>query len=202
MLILDNSATLAYSTSLKSKYPNADVVHINRPKIFRDALGEARNAVKNYAVSNGYDYLFFVDADMVLDTDSLSRLMSHGKEFVTGLTCYHHDPNNKSTIFKGDPTRPSKVPGQIQLCAYTHTEIEDLPRITEIEACGLSCCVIKTSVLIGMDFFISHKEMAFLEDRLFCRDVKAKGIKIFFDKTVFPKHLNIFIPDRTKRLNF
>ena len=201
VLILDNSKSLQYYNTLKLNYPNADVVHISRPKFFRDALGEARNSIKNYAVSRGYDYLFYVDADMILEENSLSRLMSHNKEFVTGLTCYHHDPNNKSTIFKADFSRPSKVPGQTQLCAMTHPEIEALEGLTEIEACGLSCCVIKTSVMVGMSFFVSHKEMAFLEDRLFCRDLKMKGVKIFFDKTVFPKHLNIFIPDRTSRLN-
>lgn len=202
VLILDNSKSLQYYNTLKINYPQADVVHINRPKFFRDALGEARNAIKNYAVANGYDYLFYVDADMVLEEDSLSRLMSHRKDFVTGLTCYHHDPNNKSTIFVGDPSRPSKVPGQTQLRALTHPEIQARVRLSEIEACGLSCCVIKTSCMVGMNFYVSHKEMAFLEDRLFCRDFKMKEGKIFFDKTVFPKHLNVFIPERTSRLEF
>ena len=201
-MIADNSANINYYNTLKINYPNADVVHLIRPRIFRDALGQARAAIKTYAIANGYDYLFFVDADMVLDEDSLSRLMSHNKEFVTGLTCYHHDPNNKTTIFKADPSKISKVPGQAKLVGMTHTEIEALNGLTEIEACGLSCCIIKCNILIGIDFFISHKEMAFLEDRLFCRDLKQKGIKIFFDKAVFPKHLNIYIPDRTKRLNF
>ncbi len=201
VLILDNSSSILYYTILKTKYPQADVVHISRPKYFRDALGESRNSVKNYAIANGYDYIFFVDADMVLRKDSLSKLMRHKKDFITGLTCYHHDPNNKTTIFKADYSRPSKVPGQVQLSAYTHTEIESLHTPIEIEACGLSCCLIKTPILIGMDFFISHKEMAFLEDRLLCRDLKMKGVKLFFDKTVFPKHLNIRIPDRTLRLN-
>lgn len=45
----------------------------------------ARNMAVDAALLGGYDYLFFVDADVVVPADSIERLMAHGKPLVSGL---------------------------------------------------------------------------------------------------------------------
>ncbi len=200
VLIVDNSQTRFYSSTLLSKYPKAKILHLNRPRFFRDAVGQARKAIKDYALSNRYDRLFFVDADMLLKKDSLSKLMKHDKDFVTGAIGYLHDKKNRTTVFRGDKFHASKVPGQDFLIPILYGELDNLADLTKIESCGLSCCLIKTHALSGMDFFISHTEMAFLEDRIFCRDLKQKGIELFLDKNVRPEHWHRFFKERFQRL--
>ena len=198
-LIVDNSSNLLYYSQLMMKYPN--VIHINRQKYFRDSLGSVRKAIKDYAVNRGYDYLFCVDADMVIQPDTLKKLMKHNKEFVTAAIGYMHDRFGRTTCYvkHKDPNKIGKMPGQPALEALLFSQMKDLPGLTEIVSCGLSCCLIKVSNLIGMDFYISHKEMAFLEDRVFCRDLAAKGIKIWLDTTILPLHLHMMMTERNFR---
>jgi len=200
-LIVDNSADSLYSSQLKIKYPRASVTHLNRPAIFRDALGQVRNSINAYALSHSYNYLFLVDADMVIEPDTLQKLLSHKVDFVTAVIGYMHDQFNRTTVYIEDKTRPGKLPGQPALKAIKYDELDDLPKLKEIASCGLSCCLLKTNILIGMGFYISHKEMAFLEDRVFCRDIKQKGVRIFLDPSIRPTHLHIIMQERNIRLN-
>ncbi len=199
-LIVDNSDSLYYYTTLKTKYV-AEVIHIKREKYFRDSLGSVRKIIKDYAVIRGYDYLFCIDADMIIEKDTLEKLLKHNVDFVTGAIGYMHDKLNRTTCYvkNPDPNKIGKVPGQPALEAIKYHELNKLKTITEIISCGLSCYLIKVINLIGMDFFISHKQMAFLEDRIFCRDLTAKGIKLWLDTTVTPIHLHIMMNERNLR---
>lgn len=200
-LIVDNSKDLIYSTNLRLKYQRAEVIHLTRPRFFRDALAQARKVIKDYAVTNGYDYLFCVDADMILQPDTLEKLIRHNVDFVTGVIGYMHDRLNRTTCYikHPDPNKIGKMLGQPALYALHFSDMHKLPERVEIVSCGLSCCLIKVPHLIGMDFYVSHKEMAFLEDRTFCKDLTAKGIKLWLDTTINPLHLHVQMPERNLR---
>ncbi len=198
-LIVDNSESLIYSTQLKSKYP-AEIIHIKRQRYFRDSLGSVRKAIKDYAVSRGYDYLFCVDADMVIPLDALQKLTVHNVDFCTGVIGYNHDPQGRTTCYIAhDKQNKVKLTGQPNLKALLFSELKDSNDIREIISCGLSCYLIKVNHLIGMDFYISHSQMDFLEDRTFCRDLTQKGIKLWLDPTILPAHLHIGMNERYLR---
>ncbi len=198
-LIVDNSKDLIYSIELRSKYP-AEVIHINRQRYFRDSLGTVRKAIKDYAVSRGYDYLFCVDADMVIPLDALEKLIKHEKDFVTGVIGYNHDPQGRTTCYIAhDKQNKVKITGQKNLKALLFSELKDLTDIKEIISCGLSCYLIKVNHLIGMDFYISHSQMDFLEDRTFCRDLTQKGVRLWLNPTILPLHLHVRMNERYLR---
>jgi len=201
VLIVDNSIKQNYSTTLKINYPLAKVIHLKRPGFFRDAVGQVRKYIMDYAVANEYDYLFFVDADFILKPNDLEKLISHKKDFVTGVIGYLHDRFNRTTVYikHPDPQRIGKLPGQPALFPLSYFEMDEEPEFMEIISCGLSCCLISTRVLIGMNFYISHREKAFLEDRVFCRDLTQKGIKLYLDKRVRPIHLHVMMEERNFR---
>lgn len=201
-LIVDNSADLIYSTQLRLKYQRAEVIHISRPRFFRDALAQVKKVIKDCAVNNNYDFLFCVDADMIIQQDTLEKLIRHNVDFVTGVIGYMHDRFNRSTCYikHPDPNKIGKMPGQPALYALLVSDMQKLPERVEIISCGLSCCLIKVPHLIGMDFYVSHKQMAFLEDRTFCRDLTAKGLKLWLDTTIFPIHVHVKMDERNFRL--
>ncbi len=202
LLIVDNSDDLLYNIKLINKYPQATIIHVKRPQYFRDAVGQVRKLIKDYAINNGYDYLFGLDADMLLEKDTLEKMISHKLGFVTAVIGYMHDPKNRTTIYVRHPDKNKigKLPGQPALAALLYSDMENLPKIIEIISSGLACYMIKVSLLIGMDYFISHKEMAFLEDRVFCRDLAVKA-KLYCDTTITPKHLHVMMPERNMRSN-
>ncbi|MBW2964163.1 hypothetical protein KY363_01770, partial [Candidatus Woesearchaeota archaeon] len=48
-------------------------------------ITDGRNAVREYAISKGYDHVWFVDTDIRPPPSSLSKLLSDRKDIVTGL---------------------------------------------------------------------------------------------------------------------
>lgn len=204
VLVLDNSEDLNYSTHLKLNYPGINVIHRTRPKYFRDAVGQARKAIIDYAVIRGYSYLFFVDADFILKLDTLEKLMLRKKDFVTAVVGYLHDIHGWSTCYRKhhDLNKVSKVPGLPAIFPITYAEMDLKPQFTEIVACGLSCCLLNVNILLGMDFFVSHSGAGFMEDLIFCRDLRRKGIKLFLDKTSRPIHLHVKMQERNFRAGF
>ena len=130
----------------------------------------ARERIVEVAIKGGYDYVLFVDSDMVFTPDLLKRLLAANKDIVSGLAFMRKPPYNP--------------------CIYTRMRIgeagereEELLKdfdagLIQIEGCGLACCLIKTSVLKTMR---SHNSSLFWplygygEDLTFC--IKARKDK-------------------------
>lgn len=201
VLLVDNSESHHYASYLQINYPEVSVTHINRAKYYRDALGQVRKTIVDYAVSHGYEYLFFVDADFIIKPHTLQKLMSHNVDFVTAVIGYMHHHKNKTTCFieNPDPSVRSKIPGLPGVKALKYHEMDSLPELYEITACGLSCCLIKTKFLPGISFYISHQNQSFLEDVIFIRDIRRKGARIFLDTKLRPMHFHLQFPERQFR---
>ena len=202
VLILDNSKTSTYSAILQAKYPWATVKHLgSRPKYFRDATGQSRKAVVDYAVSHGYEYLFFLDADFIIKPNTLEKLMSHNVDFVTTVVGYMHHHLNETTCFikNHDKNIRSKIPGLPGVKALLYPEVDSLPELSEIVFCGLSCALIKVKFLYGTAFYVSHLNQSFLEDVIFIRDIRRKGAHIWLDRTLKPMHLHVGMQERQFR---
>ncbi len=199
ILIVDNSFDLTYfSTLMKMNLP-AKVIHRPRAKYFRDALMDNRQFIVNHCIAGNYDSLLFIDADHVLELDTLEKLVKHNKDMITGNIGYLHQEFSTCYLQDFDQKKPSKVAGIPPLKAISYKDMEKPPFLMEIIGCGLACALIKTHVLIGIKFQNTHSIKAFMEDLFFCKDLREKNVKIFLDKTVKPMHLHTFIPDREFR---
>jgi len=199
VLLMDNSRDELYHLKLRSQFPKAIIQHFKRPRYFRDALTQARERIKDFAITYGYEYLLFVDVDHILEANTISKLISHKKDFVTACIGYLH--KDYSTCFVRDfkETKPSFVAGLSPCKPITYKEMEQPPFFKEIMCCGLACALVRVSLLIGIHFYNSHKQTAFMEDLIFCSDLKKNGIKLFLDKTVKPIHMHVMMADRVWR---
>jgi len=193
VLIVDNSKGIFHYFDLVTKNTDFKVIHIKRARYFRDALAQVRKKIIDYAFFNKYDYLFFADVDHIFEPDTLKKLISHKKDFVSGLIGYLH--KETCTIFKNGAS--SKRYNQYE--PYKWKDLEGSNKLIEIEGSGLACALIKTHFLLGIDFHVSHKRMGFGEDLLFCSDLKNKGAKLYCDTSVKPTHAHIFMPERLAR---
>jgi glycosyltransferase involved in cell wall biosynthesis len=45
----------------------------------------ARNNIAKYAKDHKFDYIFWVDSDIILPKDALMKLLSHDKDIVSGV---------------------------------------------------------------------------------------------------------------------
>ena len=181
------------------KFPKAIIEHIPRPKYLRDALREMRQFISNYAISHGYDYLLFVDVDHLLEKDTLEKLISHKKDFVTAVIGYPHQDYSTCFIRDYKETRPSYVPAMPPLKPLYYAELEKETNLIQILASGLACALINVKTMLGINFYCTHKQAAMMEDLIFCADLNKRGIKLFCDPNVQPFHLHVKMAARNFR---
>lgn len=133
----------------------------------------ARDALKLY----NPDYLLWIDGDMVLEPDTILRLLEHDKDIVSGL------------YFKKETFEPVMYVRQGELYGpVMRWEGQDIFRV---DAVGMGCCLIKADVFrsIAPPWFLYDAKKNKGEDIYFCEKVKKAGYEIWVDPKVLPKHL-------------
>lgn len=149
-------------------------------------IDDARDAFARDAIKDGFDYILFVDSDMVFAEDTLDQLLADDKDIVSGIF-FKRVPPYTPTIHCVD--------GGIAI---------DYPRDTLFEcgACGMAYTLIKVSALKEvMDEFGTCFQRAYPlgEDLSFCKRWKAlemktgKPHKIFCDSRVKIGHIGTMI---------
>ena len=137
----------------------------------------ARKKLTNTFLKFDYDYLFFLDDDVVPPNDVIGRLLKHDVDICTA---------EYPMLQEGELKSHCSLDGfHLSLGAYEGT--------MEIEKCGLGACLIKRKVVEACkdDFgfeFDDQGNVVKSEDYWFCEKARAKGYKIFADFDVVCKH--------------
>lgn len=138
----------------------------------------ARERIAQKAINNGFDWVLWLDSDMVFSPSILDDLMFSGKEFVSGI--YHaRRKGYASVIFK-------EYSGKVE-------RFEEYPTDTfKIAACGFGAVLTKTSVL--KDVFTAYRTCflplpALGEDLAFCDRAHGIGCEIWCEPSVVCGHI-------------
>lgn len=147
---------------------------------------DARDTIARYAVDQGYDYILYVDSDMVFDKSDIERLVSHNTDICSGLYI-SRDGQNNNVAYSEIITRrrwPYREPKLI----VDHTT----SGYGSVAAVGFGFCLIKTSVAESM---FKHYKSIFEpkwgvgEDAAFCIRAKRCGYEIYIDRDVRLGHI-------------
>ena len=147
---------------------------------------DSRDSIAKFAVENDFDYVLYVDSDMVFGSEDLNRLLSHNTDICSGLYVTR-DGESRNVSYsevitrRRFPRRDSKLITDLATSGYG-----------EISACGFGFCLIRTSVLKSMykrykSLFEPFKGVG--EDIAFCERAKKCGYKIFIDRDVKIGHI-------------
>lgn len=143
----------------------------------------ARNLVAKEALDRHADYIFWVDADIILPKNALCRLLSHGKDIVSGVYVFKVMTNRHAVVkrFKqGEKDRYENLLVDEILSA-------EVP-LMNVDAFGFGCVLTKTEVFerIAYPQFIYTADMG--EDVYFCRKAQNAGYELFLDSRVLCGH--------------
>ena len=141
----------------------------------------SRNVIAKYAQENEFDYVMWVDSDIILPKNTLTRLLSHDKDIVAGVYSYKL-LNNKNAVAK-------RLKQEEDYDDVPLKEIRESTGIIPIDAVGFGCVLTKVSVFdkIQYPWFIYTLEMG--EDVYFCRKAQNVGLEIFLDTEVRCGHI-------------
>jgi hypothetical protein len=138
---------------------------------------ENRNYIASQAIKKGCSHLFFVDDDMILDTDTLERLIKHDKDIVGGVYMTKYEKQEPVVEFFDD-----KRPEELFKC----------------KAIGTGCLLIKTDVFrkLPQPWFkyewYPNGMVKRSHDWIFCEDARRAGYDIWADPTLNIKHIGLY----------
>ena len=154
----------------------------------------SRDTLATLAVTKEFDYVLWLDSDMVFKPDTLIRMMDtlqkNELNILTGL-CFRRVPPYTPTLF-------DKLEMDGKNCI--HTEFDEIPEeLFEVGGCGFAAVLMKTDVFLD----VSAKFGAMFtpigqngEDASFCMRARECGYKIYCDPKIVIGHVgNIVVDD-------
>ncbi len=146
-------------------------VHWNREELVEKAL------------SRGYDYLFFVDTDVIFPPDTLDRLFAHNVDIVGGYYPVRQENPRHSTmainvdgvLTPASPPFPDKL-----FCTLNGHDVMVIPT---------GCMLIRLSVVEKLKPPYFRCERPIGEDVFFCSWLWSAGVKIWCDPSIKIGHV-------------
>lgn len=145
-----------------------------------------RNLMIDQALNaeHGFTHILFLDDDLVIPPDLLTKLLSHDKDIVTGLYLMRNFPH-QPILFE-----QSNDSGQ---CLWYRHKDEHNTDLVEVVSAGLGCCLIKTSIFSKLEKpYVRLGEIEvdhWCDDLGFFKRVREANIKIYCDLSVQCGHM-------------
>ena len=141
-----------------------------------------RNRLVQYAQDNGFTHLFFIDHDMVLPADMITRLLANDKDVIGGAYNYRHLPK--------EPILADKRNGKTFL-------IDPLmvPKsLFKLWAIGTGCLLIKMSVFEKLtkpyfEYKLMDSGEFMSEDFYFCDKLEKAGVEVWCSPEIPTAHI-------------
>ena len=158
-------------------------------------LGADVSRGENQKPFNGdidYDYLMWIDSDMVFNPQQFERLLSHNKDIVSGL--YLMDSGKQFATVKDWDEEFFKKNGYFQF--MTMEDIKGRKELMEVSYTGFGFMLIKKGVFESMTYpwfkpiekRIGNMVDFCMEDVAFCLRAKENGYKIYIDPLIKVGH--------------
>ena len=168
-------------------------------------IADGRNNLVNYMLANDYDYILFVDNDVILPKNALVDLYNMQWYISTGTY-----PRKEMQTITSDvqyTTLYNHNERNLEVYCPTFMPVTCLQKgkITPVDCCGLGCTLIRRDLFSKIEqpyFFFAHEgnpspgnndEYCIGEDMYFCRKVLRAGIQIWAHGSVLCGHLGKFI---------
>lgn len=153
----------------------------------------ARNSACRICLDNGFDWLFFLDSDVIPPSDAVYRLMAHQYPVISGMYCRRSPPHGVPVMIKNGQWHQRFTPGEV----------------VDVDLVGAGCLLIHRSVLerlppsdaprgkhwfdwrVDMQGLVPQGE-ALSEDFTFCVNVKRHlGITTKVDTSIACRHVGL-----------
>ncbi|WP_238650649.1 glycosyltransferase [Paenibacillus piscarius] len=197
-LLLRQFAESGRSVFLQASGYNDDYIRDENTHIWHSNLvwkvAGFKNLMIRRAEAFGYDYLFLIDSDLILQPDTLRHLIGTGKDIISEIfwtqwqpdtllqpQVWMHDEYNQWEILPGEQPSPEEI--RRRFLAFL-MKLQQ-PGIYEVGGLGACTLISSRAIASGISYDRVRNISYWGEDRHFCIRAAALGIPLFVD-THFP----------------
>ena len=155
-----------------------------------------KNSIIHYAIEKDYDYLFFVDSDLVLHPNLIEHLKAADKDIVSEIfwSQWHSDRQLEPNVWLFDeydlvPKRLGEKLCEKEMSIRQIKFLNQLkiPGLYEVGGLGACTLISRDALLKGVSFMPINNLTIHGEDRFFCIRASVLGIELFVD-THYPAY--------------
>jgi hypothetical protein len=161
-------------------------------------VGQLKNKIIKHALDNNYDYLFFVDSDLILPSPLLKHLVNRNVDIVSEVfwTVWESDRKILPQVWMFDnynfisPNLDQNTSNdEIALKEKEFVDKMKNPNLYEVGGLGACTLISKKALQKGVSFELI-KNISFIgEDRHFCIRASVLGLDLYADTCYPPLHL-------------
>ena len=162
---------------------------------------DSRNLLSLTAIEQGFDYVMWLDSDMVFNPDTVSYILKtvveNNYDMLTGVYYMRKAPH--SPVLYSVIDEPALVDGYAQKKIQTMTDIPE-DSTFQVEGCGFGCVMTSVSLLkqVWDKFGPAFNPYPWAsEDMSFCYRVKLLGKKIWCDSSIPLGHIGTSVFDKS-----
>lgn len=181
ILLIDNSPDEGYGERIRDL--GLPVQRGEWHENVKERLVLARNMLRDHALEHGYDYFFSLEQDVIVDPQTLTRLLSHGKDFTTTVVMNYKVLDGKRMAVPMISVPWENNPGKLRYVRMAEIQQAEL---IEVAQAHLACTLLSRKILEQVPF--RYDEGAY-DDTCLCEDLLEKGVNLWCDTVLRPKHM-------------
>jgi GT2 family glycosyltransferase len=158
-----------------------------------------KNSIIQYCLDQGYDYLFFVDSDLILHPKTLKQLLKAQKPIVSEVFWTKWDGPNGLELpqvwmqdlynFHIKTQAKNLEKDEIHRQALNFMDQMRIPGLYKVGGLGALTLIERKVFEAGVNFSLLPNISFFGEDRHFCIRAAAHGFDLYVDTAYPAKHL-------------
>jgi GT2 family glycosyltransferase len=187
----DSAVIISMGANNTLNYMTSDFTHFWTPNLI-ERVAEYKNGIIQYAMKQGYDYLFLIDSDLLITPGLIQHLISLNKEIVSEIfwTKWYpaNSPEPNAWMYDAyEMASPKLSPDERTQKSREFLESLKVPGVYEVG--GLGACTLLSAAALhkGCNFSPIKNISIWGEDRWFCIRAAALGIPLFAD-THYPAY--------------
>ena len=181
---IDNSASSAYVKKLRRR--GAKAVRVPRGGNSRQALCNSQNYARNKAIQGNYDFLMFVESDLIPTPECIRRLMNH-QVGVAGATYYIGTDIKIPCVFT---TEWKSEQHQMGTRLITLNEVDSFLNtgLRRIHGMGLGCTLIRIDIIKRYPFWYDERFTSKHSDVYFYMELQNDSVPVYIDSDYVIPH--------------
>lgn len=181
------------SPILRYLFPDATILATEPYEDMLDAVGNGRNMVIDYARKDKFDYIFFLDADVVCHPEAIKMLIDINEGISAGLVCRRCEPYTSMKPWLNNYVKRLNGTGWYPKSDFRPDEIID------VAWTGNDCMMISKEIFNSQNYKWRITSPREAEDFSFCQDATKRGFKVKVHASIWTEHIGLWETFSTKK---
>lgn len=191
----EHTGATVLQTDAVSRYVSDDFTHRWTEETVQK-VARFKNHMIEVAIDKEYDYLFFIDSDVILHPKTLQQLISDQKDIISNIFWTKWGPNMQElpqvwlkdayTLYDAK-TNGLTTQDDINKATQEFLELLRKPGVYRVGGLGACTLISRKALLKGVNFNDVYNISFWGEDRHFCIRAVALGLELFVD-TYYPAY--------------